>query len=50
MDHLADSIAELCQSRVNWYICRECGPMNDCRGGECKPVIVFETLNLSVCQ
>ena len=49
MDHLADSNAELCQGRENRYICRGGVPMDDCPGKECKPVIVFESLNLSVC-
>ena len=49
MDHLADSIAELCQGRKYRYICRECAPMNDSPGEEYKHVVVFESLDLSVC-
>ena len=49
MDHLADSIAELCQSRKYRYICREGVPMNDSPGEEYKPVVVSACLDLSVC-
>ena len=50
MDLPANSIAELSQGGENWYICREGIPMNDSPGEECVHVIVFESLDLSVCQ
>ena len=42
MGHLADSIAQLSQSRENWCISREGIPVDDTYGGKCEPVIVFE--------
>ena len=51
MDHLADSTAKLCQDRKGRYVGGGGGiPMDDSSGKECKPVIVFESLDLSVCQ
>ena len=32
MGHLADSIAKLSQCRKNWYIGRECVPVDDSTG------------------
>ena len=50
MDHLADSIAKLSHSRENWYIGRECIPVDDSSGGKCEPVILFECMDLSIGQ
>ena len=50
MDHLADSIAKLSQGRENWYIGRECIPVDDSSGEKCEPVIVFECMDLSIGQ
>ena len=43
MDHSVDSTAKLCQGGKGI-------PMDDSSGKECEPVIVFESLDLSVCQ
>ena len=45
--HLADSIAELCHDRKNWYIGREAWRMYN-RMCKCYYVIVFESLDLTV--
>ena len=50
MDHRADSTAKLCQGGEGQYVGREGIPMDDSSGKECEPVIVFESLHLSVCQ
>ena len=50
MDHLADSTAKLCQGKKGTYVGRDGIPMDDSSGKECEPVIVFESLDLSVCQ
>ena len=50
MGHLADSIAKLSQDRKNWYIGRECVPVDNIPGGKCEPVIVFECMDLSIGQ
>ena len=50
MDHPADSTAKLCQGGKGTYVGREGIPMDDSSGKECEPVIVFEGLDLSVCQ
>ena len=42
MGHLADSKAQLSQSRENWCISREGIPVDDTYGGKCESVIVFE--------
>ena len=42
MDHLAESIAKLSQGKKNWYIGRECVPVDDSPGEKCEPVIVFK--------
>ena len=50
MDHLADSTAKLCQGEKGQYVGRDGIPLDDSSGKECEPVIVFESLDLSVCQ
>ena len=50
MDHPADSTAKLCQGGKVTYVGREGIPIDDSSGIECEPVIVFESLDLSVCQ
>ena len=50
MDYLADSTAKLCQGGKGRYVGREGVPMDNSPGEECEPVIVFESLDLSVCQ
>ena len=52
MDHLVDSIAKLCQGGKGWYVGREgiLMAMDTSSGKECEPVIVFESLDLSVYQ
>ena len=50
MDHLADSTAKLCQGWKGTYVGREVIPMDDSSEKKCEPVIVFESLDLSVCQ
>ena len=50
MDHPADCTAKLCQGGKGTYVGREGIPMDDSSGKECEPVIVFESLDLSVCQ
>ena len=50
MDHLADSTVKLCQGGEGRYVGRDDIPLDDSSGKECEPVIVFESLDLSVCQ
>ena len=50
MDHPVDSTAKLCQGGKDHYVGREGIPMDDSSGNECEPVIVFKSLDLSVCQ
>ena len=50
MDHLSDSFSKLCQGRENWYIGRECFPVDDSSGEKSEPVIVFECMDLSLGQ
>ena len=50
MDYLADSTAKLYQGGKGRYVGREGVPMDNSPGEECEPVIVFESLYLSVCQ
>ena len=50
MDHSADSTAKLCQGGKGTYVSREGITMDDISGKECEPVIVFESLDMSVCQ
>ena len=50
MDHLVDSIAKLSQVRKNWYIGRGGVPVDNSPLGKCEPVIVFESMDLSVGQ
>ena len=49
MNYLANSIAKLCQGGKGRYIGREGVPVDNCTRGKCEPVIVFESLDLSVC-
>ena len=50
MDHPADSTAKLSRGEKVRYVGREGIPMDDSSGKECELVIVFESLDLSVCQ
>ena len=50
MDHPADGTAKLGQGGKGQYVGREDIPMDDSSGKVCEPVIVFESLDLSVCQ
>ena len=50
MNYPADRTAKLCQGAKGRYVGREGVPMNNCFGEECEPVIVFERLDMSVCQ
>ena len=50
MDHPTDSTAKLCQGGKGRYVGRQGIPMDASSGKECEPVIVFESLDLSVCQ
>ena len=50
MKYIADSTAKLCQSGKGGYVGREGVPMDNSSGGKCEPVIVFKSLDLSVCQ
>ena len=49
MDYSAVSIAELSQGRKDGYVGREGIPMEHNSREKCEPVIVFESLDLSVC-
>ena len=50
MDYPIDSTAKLCQGGTVWYVCRKGFPKDYSSEGKCEPVIVFESLDLSVCQ
>ena len=50
MNYLAGSTAKLCQGGKGRYVGRKGVPIDKCSGGKCEPVIVFESLDLSVCQ
>ena len=50
MDNLADSAAKLCQGGKGQYVGREGVPIGNSPGEECEPAIVFESLDLPVCQ
>ena len=50
MDHPADSPAKLCQGGKGSYVGRVRIPMDDSSEKECETVIIFESLDLSVCQ
>ena len=49
MNNLADSTAKLCQGGKGRYVDREGVPVDNCSREKCEPVIVFESLDLSVC-
>ena len=44
MNYLADSTAKLCQGGKGRYV-----PVDNCSREKCEPVVVFESLDLSVC-
>ena len=50
MDHPADSTAKLYQGGKGRYVGREGIPMDDSSGKECEPVIVFGSLDMSLCK
>ena len=47
MNYLADSTAKLCQGGKGRYVGREGVPVDNCSR---EPVVVFESLDLSVCR
>ena len=49
MNYPANSTAKLCQGGKGRYVSREGVPADNCSGEKCEPVIVFESLDLSVC-
>ena len=49
MNYLADSTAKLYQGGNGQYVGREGVPVDNYSGEKCEPVIVFESLDLSVC-
>ena len=49
MNYPADSTSKLCQSGKGRYDSREGVPVANSSGEKCEPVIVFESLDLSVC-
>ena len=49
MNYLADSIAKLCSGGKGRYVDREGVQVDNCSREKCEPVIVFESLDLSVC-
>ena len=49
MNYPADSTAKLCQGGKGQYVGREGVPVDYCSREKCEPVIVFESLDLSVC-
>ena len=49
MNYPEDSTAKLCQCGKGRYVSREGVPMDNCSGEKCEPVVVFESLDLSVC-
>ena len=50
MNYMADSTAELRQGGKGRYDGRESVPTDNSSREKCKPVIVFDSLDLSVCQ
>ena len=49
MNYPADSTAKLCQGGKGRYVGMEGVPVYNCSGETCEPVLVFESLDLSVC-
>ena len=49
MNYLADSTTKLCQGGKCRYVAREGVLVDNCFREKCEPVIVFESLDLSVC-
>ena len=49
MNYLVDSTAKLCQGGKGRYVGREGVPVDNCSREKCETVIVFESLDLSVC-
>ena len=49
MNYLADSTAKLCQGGNGRYVGREGVLVDNCSREKCEPVVVFESLGLSVC-
>ena len=49
MNYPTDSTAKLCQGGKGRYVGREGVPVDNCSREKCEPVIVFESLDLSVC-
>ena len=49
MNYLADSTAKLCQGGKCRYVGREGVPVDNCSWETCEPVVIFESLDLSVC-
>ena len=49
MNYPADSTAKLCQGWKSRYVGREGVPVHNSSREKCEPVIVFESLDLSVC-
>ena len=49
MNYPADNTATLFQDGKGRYVSREGVPMDNCSGEKCEPVIIFESLDLSVC-
>ena len=50
MNYPADSTSKLCKGGKGLYVGREGILMDNSSGEKCEPVIVFESLDLSVCQ
>ena len=48
MDYPADSAAKLYKGEKGWYVGMEGVPMDNSSGEICKPVTVFESLDLPV--
>ena len=49
MNFLADSTAKLCQGGKGRSVGREGVPVDNCSREKLEPVVVFESLDLSVC-
>ena len=49
MNYPVDSTAKLCRGGEGPYVSREGVPVGNFSGEKCEPVIVFESLDLSVC-
>ena len=49
MNYPADSSTKLCHGGKGRYVNRKGIPVDNCSGEKCEPVIVFESLDLSVC-